>query len=226
MSDILHEQKMNADQKSDINTAQYESDRKLISTSVVPITLENIDTDQIIPARFLKATNRDGFGKNLFRDWRYKNDDEAQPIESFPLNNKTYSGKILVAGKNFGCGSSREHAAWAIKDYGFDVVVSSFFADIFKNNALNNFLLPVQVSEAFLHKIFSAVDANPKVDIEVNLEAQTIKILDAKYADNEDGTEHFDINNYKKTCLLNGFDDIDYLLNIKDEIEAYEKTRI
>lgn len=226
MSEILHEQKMDANKKADINAAKYESDRKVISTSIVPITLENIDTDQIIPARFLKATNREGFGKNLFRDWRYKNDDEAQPIESFPLNNKIYSGKILVAGKNFGCGSSREHAAWAIKDYGFDVVVSSFFADIFKNNALNNFLLPVQVSEDFLHKIFAAVEANPKVEIEVNLEQQTIKILDAKYTDNAEGTAHFDINNYKKTCLLNGFDDIDYLLNIKDEIEAYEKTRL
>lgn len=226
MSEIIHTQQAQSNKKADQSTAKFQSDRKVISTSIVPITLENIDTDQIIPARFLKATNRDGFGKNLFRDWRYKNDDESQPITSFPLNNTIYSGKILVAGKNFGCGSSREHAAWAIKDYGFDVVVSSFFADIFKNNALNNFLLPVQVSEAFLQKIFTAVEANPKVEIEVNLEQQTIKILDAQYADNENGTEHFDINNYKKTCLLNGFDDIDYLLNIKDEIEAYEKSRI
>ncbi len=226
MSEILNIQQAEANKKADQSTAKFQSDRKMISTSIVPITLENIDTDQIIPARFLKATSRDGFGKNLFRDWRYKNDDENQPIESFPLNNKIYSGKILVAGKNFGCGSSREHAAWSIKDYGFDVVVSSFFADIFKNNALNNFLLPVQVTEDFLQKIFASAEANPKVEIEVNLEAQTIKILDAKYADNQDGTAHFEINNYKKTCLLNGFDDIDYLLSIKDEIESYEKTRI
>lgn len=226
MSEIIHTQQAESNKKADINSAKYQSDRKIIESSIVPITLENIDTDQIIPARFLKATNREGFGKNLFRDWRYKNDDENQPIKDFALNNKMYSGKILVAGKNFGCGSSREHAAWAIKDAGFDAVVSSFFADIFKNNALNNFLLPVQVTDAFLHKIFSAVEANPKVEIEINLEAQTIKILDAKYADNEEGTAHFDINNYKKTCLLNGFDDIDYLLNIKDEIEAYEKNRV
>src|ERR1700746_1702457 len=140
-----------------------------ITSSAVPLNIENIDTDQIIPARFLKATSRDGFGKNLFRDWRYENDDEQRPKQDFPLNNSLYSGDILVAAKNFGCGSSREHAAWAIKDHGFDVVVSSFFADIFKNNALNNFLLPVTVSELFLQKIFAAVEKNPKAKVEVNL---------------------------------------------------------
>jgi 3-isopropylmalate/(R)-2-methylmalate dehydratase small subunit len=177
-----------------------------------------VDTDQIIPARFLKGTSRDGFGKNLFRDWRYDNDNETTPKKDFVLNNPIYSGKILVAGKNFGCGSSREHAAWAIKDAGFDVVVSSFFADIFKNNALNNFLLPVIVSDEFLNKIFTAVEKKSTTELTVNLEAQSITI-------NETGEfENFDINNYKKTCLLNGFDDIDYLLNIKPEIEAFEKA--
>ena len=190
-----------------------------IKSSVVPVNIENIDTDQIIPARFLKATSREGFGKNLFRDWRYENDDESKPKNSFPLNNHHYSGKILVAGKNFGCGSSREHAAWAIKDYGFDVVVSSFFADIFKNNALNNFLLPVQVSEGFLQKIFTAVQQDAATEIEVNLEHQFIKILST----NEQ--ESFDISAYKKTCLLNGYDDIDFLLSIKGEIEEYELER-
>lgn len=190
----------------------------IVVSSVVPLQIENVDTDQIIPARFLKATSRDGFGKNLFRDWRYENDNEATPKNDFVLNNPIYSGKILVAGKNFGCGSSREHAAWAIKDAGFDVVVSSFFADIFKNNALNNFLLPVVVSDEFLHKIFEAVEKNPSTELTVNLQEQSITL-------NADGTsENFDINNYKKTCLLNGFDDIDYLLNIKDEIEAFEKA--
>lgn len=189
----------------------------IINSTVVPINLENIDTDQIIPARFLKATTRDGFGKNLFCDWRYNTD--GSPKQDFVLNNHIYNGKILVAGKNFGCGSSREHAAWAIKDAGFDVVVSSFFADIFKNNALNNFLLPITVSEEFLDKIFTAVEANPNAGIDVNLEAQIIKIASTDFE------EKFDINNYKKTCLLNGFDDIDYLLNIKTEIEAYELTR-
>src|SRR6202163_500780 len=146
-----------------------------IVSSAVPVNIENIDTDQIIPARFLKSTNRDGFGKNLFRDWRYENDDEKKPRRDFALNDTRYTGKILVAGKNFGCGSSREHAAWAIKDYGFDVVVSSFFADIFKNNALNNFLLPVQVSEEFLQKIFTAVQKDPSIELEVDLEQQVIK---------------------------------------------------
>ena len=188
-----------------------------VRSTVVPVNIENVDTDQIIPARFLKATSREGFGKNLFRDWRYNNDDEAQPKKSFVLNDPTYSGKILVAAKNFGCGSSREHAAWAIKDAGFDVVVSSFFADIFKSNALNNFLLPVQVTENFLHKIFDAVSKNPKAEVEVNLEQQTIKIVKTN---NE--VESFEINNYKKTCLLNGYDDIDYLLSIKTDIEQFE----
>ncbi len=188
----------------------------LVKSTVVPVNIENIDTDQIIPARFLKATTRDGFGKNLFRDWRFNNDDENQPKPDFPLNNPKYHGKILVAAKNFGCGSSREHAAWAIKDYGFDVVVSSFFADIFKNNALNNFLLPVVVSDAFLNKIFSAVEKDVNAEIEVSLPEQYIKIL----ATGEQ--ESFDINNYKKTCLLNGYDDIDYLLSIKQDIEEFE----
>lgn len=187
----------------------------IIQSSAVPVNIENIDTDQIIPARFLKATSREGFGKNLFRDWRYENDDESKP-KSFPLNDSIYSGKILVAAKNFGCGSSREHAAWAIKDYGFDVVVSSFFADIFKNNALNNFLLPVVVSDAFLEKMFDAINQDATTEFEVSLPEQYIKIV----ATGEQ--ENFDINNYKKTCLLNGYDDIDYLLSMKGEIEAYE----
>lgn len=185
----------------------------IISTTAVPLKMENVDTDQIIPARFLKATSREGFGKNLFRDWRYNNDDENQPKE-FVLNDKTYSGKILIAGKNFGCGSSREHAAWAIKDYGFDVVVSSFFADIFKNNSLNNFLLPVTVSESFLEKLFNAVQKDPSTNVEVNLDKQTISV--------NGEVEKFDINPYKKTCLLNGYDDIDYLLSLKEEIENFE----
>lgn len=189
----------------------------IVSSTVVPLNMENVDTDQIIPARFLKATSREGFGKNLFRDWRYQNDDENQPKKDFVLNNPSYSGKILVAAKNFGCGSSREHAAWAIKDAGFDVVVSSFFADIFKNNSLNNFLLPVTVSEKFLKKIFDAAGKDPKTEVEVNLEQQTIKIVPT----NEQ--ENFEINAYKKACLLNGYDDIDYLLSIKPEIEEFEK---
>src|SRR5882724_5130599 len=164
----------------------------IINSTVVPINIENIDTDQIIPARFLKATSRDGFGKNLFRDWRYENDDE-QRRKDFILNDPTYKGDILVAAKNFGCGSSREHAAWAIKDYGFDVVVSSFFADIFKNNSLNNFLLPVTVSESFLQKIFTAVDKNPAEELEVNLPEQYIMIVSTGEK------ESFDISNYKKT---------------------------
>lgn len=188
-----------------------------IHSRFVPVTIENIDTDQIIPARFLKATTRDGFGKNLFRDWRYSNDDEQQPKADFVLNQPIYSGEILVAGKNFGCGSSREHAAWAIKDYGFAAVVSSFFADIFKNNALNNGLLPVTVTEAFLQKIF----AQPVTStLTIDLAAQTITI------DSTGDTESFDINNYKKTCLLNGYDDIDYLISIKQDIEQFEKERI
>lgn len=191
----------------------------IVKSTVVPLHAENVDTDQIIPARFLKATSREGFGKNLFRDWRYQNDDEQQPRPEFVLNNPLYKGSILVAGKNFGCGSSREHAAWAIKDYGFDVVVSSFFADIFSNNALNNFLLPVQVSEAFLQRIFSTVQQDPSTELEVNLEQQTIRILSTAEV------ESFNINAYKKTCLLNGYDDIDYLLTLVKEIETFEQTR-
>ena len=189
---------------------------QIIRSTVIPLPVENIDTDQIIPARFLKATTREGFGKNLFRDWRYNHDDENQPNAEFILNNPTYKGNILVAGKNFGCGSSREHAAWAIKDYGFQVVVSSFFADIFSNNALNNFLLPVRVSDAFLEKIFNRVNENPAQEITVDLATQTISI-------DEQTSESFDINPYKKECLLNGFDDIDYLLNMLNEIETFEK---
>jgi len=188
----------------------------IIKSTAVPLNIENVDTDQIIPARFLKATSREGFGKNLFRDWRYINDDENQPKQNFPLNDKKYRGKILLAGKNLGCGSSREHAAWAIKDAGFDVVVSSFFADIFKNNSLNNFLLPVTVSESFSQKLFEAIEKNPTTEVEVNLEKQTITV---------DGqSESFDINSYKKTCLLNGYDDIDYLLKSKEEIIQYENS--
>jgi len=186
-----------------------------ISSTAVPVHLENVDTDQIIPARFLKATTREGFGDNLFRDWRYNSD--GTPKKDFILNNPTYSGKILVAGKNFGCGSSREHAAWAIKDAGFDVVVSSFFADIFRNNALNNFLLPVTVSEEFLQQLFAAIEKDPKTTIDVNLEAQTITAGGK--------SESFEINNYKKTCLLNGYDDIDFLLSLKPEIEAFERKQ-
>ena len=191
----------------------------LIQSTVVPLNAENVDTDQIIPARFLKATSREGFGKNLFRDWRYEHDDEAQPKKDFPLNNTQWKGSILVAGKNFGCGSSREHAAWALKDYGFEVVVSSFFADIFRNNALNNFLLPVQVSDEFLKKIFTAAEKDPNEKLDISLDAQTISI------ESTGESENFDINPYKKTCLLNGYDDIDYLISIKNDIEAYEKKR-
>ncbi len=186
-----------------------------ITSRFIPLRIENVDTDQIIPARFLKATTKDGFGKNLFRDWRYENDNEAQPKADFVLNQKQYAGEILVAAKNFGCGSSREHAAWSIQDYGFKVVVSSFFADIFKNNALNNGVLPVTVTDAFLQQIF-AVGA--KDTLTVDLEKQTITI------DATGASEKFDINSYKKTCLLNGYDDIDYLLSMKAEIEAYEKA--
>ena len=195
-----------------------------IKSTAVPLSIENIDTDQIIPARFLKATNREGFGKNLFRDWRYNNGDENQPRKDFVLNDPKFDGKILIAGKNFGCGSSREHAAWAIKDYGFDVVVSSFFADIFKNNALNNFLLPVVVSDSFLQEIFIAVENEPTTELEVNLEKQTIQILKGTpFFKGHLPVELFEISSYKKTCLLNGYDDIDYLLSIKNEIEEYEK---
>jgi len=187
---------------------------KIVHSTFVPLQLENIDTDQIIPARFLKATTKTGFGKNLFRDWRYENDDETTPKKDFILNNPEYRGEILVAGKNFGCGSSREHAAWSIADYGFKVVVSSFFADIFKNNALNNGLLPVQVSEPFLQKIFAQTNGTT---LSIDLKEQTITI------DSTKEQEKFEINNYKKTCLLNGYDDIDYLLSIREDIEAFEK---
>lgn len=187
-----------------------------LTSRFVPLRIENVDTDQIIPARFLKATTKTGFGKNLFRDWRYENDDETKPKADFVLNQAQYGGEILVAAKNFGCGSSREHAAWSIQDYGFKVVVSSFFADIFKNNALNNGVLPVTVSDAFLQQIFAQ---GAEDTLTVDLEAQTITI-------NASGaSEKFEINSYKKTCLLNGYDDIDYLLNMKAEIEAFEKAR-
>ncbi len=188
-----------------------------IESLAVPLPIENVDTDQIIPARFLKATTREGFGENLFRDWRF--DKSGAPKEDFVLNNNTYKGSILVAGKNFGSGSSREHAAWAIHDYGFKVVVSSFFADIFKNNALNNGLLPVQVSESFLLTLIRAIESNPSTLIKVALEQQLITITDSG------ASESFDINPYKKECLLNGYDDIDYLLSIKEKIVQFEKSR-
>lgn len=186
----------------------------IITDSCIPLPLENIDTDQIVPARFLKATTREGFGENLFRDWRF--DKEGNPNCDFVLNNPTYKGRILVAGKNFGCGSSREHAAWAIADYGFRVVVSSFFADIHKNNELNNFVLPVVVSENFLKELFDSIEQNPETQVTVDLPAQTI-------TNNATGkSEHFEINGYKKHCLINGLDDIDFLLSNKDKIEEYE----
>jgi 3-isopropylmalate/(R)-2-methylmalate dehydratase small subunit len=189
----------------------------IITSTCVPLPMENVDTDQIIPARFLKATSREGFGENLFRDWRY--DKEGNPIKDFVLNDPTYSGCILVAGKNFGSGSSREHAAWAIADYGFRVVVSSFFADIHKNNELNNFVLPVVVSEQFLAELFDSIAENPKTEVTVDLPAQTI-------TNKETGkSESFEINPYKKHCLINALDDIEYLLSKKDEIEAFEAKK-
>jgi 3-isopropylmalate/(R)-2-methylmalate dehydratase small subunit len=187
-----------------------------ITSKFIPLRIENVDTDQIIPARFLKATTKDGFGKNLFRDWRYENDDETKPKADFVLNQAQYSGAILVAAKNFGCGSSREHAAWSILDYGFKVVVSSFFADIFKNNALNNGVLPVTVSDAFLQQIFTQ---GPNETLSIDLAAQTITI------DATGAVETFEINAYKKTCLLNGYDDIDYLLSMRAEIAAFEAKK-
>lgn len=187
-----------------------------LTSAVVPLNIENIDTDQIIPARFLKATTRDGFGENLFRDWRYNNDNS--PKADFVLNNPTYSGKILVAGKNFGCGSSREHAAWAIQDAGFDAVISSFFADIFKGNALNNGLLPIQVPEDFLGQIFEAVGGDAAAQLKIDLENQTVTIVKTG------AQESFEINAYKKSCLINGYDDIDFILNQKELIENYENT--
>jgi len=188
-----------------------------LTSTCVPLPIENVDTDQIIPARFLKATTREGFGDNLFRDWRY--DRNNQPKNDFVLNNPTFSGKILVAGRNFGSGSSREHAAWAIADFGFRSVISSFFADIFKNNALNNGILPVQVSEAFLAAVIQAVTKDPGTQLEINLEKQEVTILASGLK------EHFDINSYKKTCLMNGYDDIDYLLSIKDKVLEFEKNK-
>jgi len=190
----------------------------VLRSSAVPMPIENVDTDQIIPARFLKATERKGFGDNLFRDWRYNNDDS--PKQDFVLNNPIYSGKILVAGKNFGSGSSREHAAWAIYDYGFRCVVSSFFADIFKGNSLNIGILPVTVSPEFLEKIFTAIEADPKTELEVNLPEQKITIL----ATGEN--ESFAINGYKKHNMINGFDDIDYLQAMKDEIKTFAEGRV
>ena len=189
--------------------------KTLISTCV-PLPIENVDTDQIIPARFLKATTREGFGENLFRDWRY--DKSGKPKDNFVLNNDRFSGRILVTGKNFGSGSSREHAAWAIKDYGFSVVVSSFFADIFRNNSLNNGLLTVQVSESFLVRLFDMIDSDPALNVSIDLEKQKISVL-------PDGPEEdFEINPYKKNCLLNGYDDIDYLMSIRDKISQWEKS--
>ena len=188
----------------------------LLSTAV-PLPIENIDTDQIIPARFLKATTREGFGENLFRDWRY--DSNGEPKADFVMNSSTYSGQILVAGKNFGCGSSREHAAWAIDGAGFRAVVSSFFADIFRNNALNNGLLPVQVSDNMLAAIFQAIEANPATQLKIDLEAQTIEIEGSTIK------ESFDIAPYKKQCLMNGYDDVDYLVSIHQEIKEFEQNR-
>lgn len=188
----------------------------VVTSTCVPLPMENVDTDQIIPARFLKVTSREGFGENLFRDWRY--DKEGNPIKDFVLNDPTYSGQVLVAGKNFGCGSSREHAAWAIHDYGFRVVVSSFFADIHRNNELNSFVLPVTVSEAFLSRLFSSIEADPKTLVSVDLEAQTITNLATG------DVEKFDINPYKKQCLAEGLDDIEYLLTRRADTAAFEQA--
>ena len=183
-----------------------------LKSTAVPLPVENIDTDQIIPARFLKATTRESFGDNLFRDWRY--DANNKPTKEFVLNQPNYSGKILIGGKNCGCGSSREHAAWALYDYGFRVVISSFFADIFKNNALNNGLLPLVVSDDFLKKLFEAIAVNPATEVVVDLEQQTVSLNGM--------SEHFEINTYKKTCMINGYDDIDYLLSLNDEIRQFD----
>lgn len=187
----------------------------VIKSTCVPLPLENVDTDQIIPARFLKATDKEGFGENLFRDWRY--DKEGNPIKDFVLNDPTYSGCILVAGKNFGSGSSREHAAWAIAGYGFRVVISSFFADIHKNNELNNFVLPVQVSEDFLQELFHTIWDNPNAQIEVDLPRQTVTNMSTGHS------EHFNINEYKKHCLMNGLDDIDFLVQNREKTEEWEQ---
>ncbi len=195
----------------------YDKFTTIVSTAV-PLPIENVDTDQIIPARFLKAVERKGFGDNLFRDWRY--DRNNQPRADFVLNNPTYTGKILIGGKNFGSGSSREHAIWALYDYGLRVVVSSFFADIFKNNALNNGLLPVVVTPGFLQQLFETIEANPKAEFKVDLENQTFTNLTTG------NSEGFDINSYKKHCLINGLDDIDYLVTLKDKIAEFEKERL
>ena len=189
-----------------------------LKSRAIPLSIENVDTDQIIPARFLKATDRKGFGDNVFRDWRYQKDGSAN--SDFVLNDSKYSGSILVAGDNFGCGSSREHAAWAITDFGFKVVVSSFFADIFKGNALNNGLLPVQVSKEFLSDLLVLIASHPETELEVNLENQTISVKDSGLS------EDFEIDAYKKTCMINGYDDIDYLVNNKEQIEAFEAQKI
>lgn len=189
-----------------------------LTSSAIPLPIENVDTDQIIPARFLKATSREGFGENLFRDWRFHKDGSIN--SDFILNNEKYQGSILVAGDNFGCGSSREHAAWAIHDYGIKVVVSSFFADIFKGNALNNGVLPVQVAPEYLKEIFEAIEKDAKTHIEVDLEAQKITI------ESTNSSSNFEINPYKKTCLMNGYDDIDFLISNKTEIEAFEMSRV
>ncbi|WP_158978179.1 3-isopropylmalate dehydratase small subunit [Cellulophaga sp. L1A9] len=188
---------------------------EILTSTAVPLAIENVDTDQIIPARFLKATERKGFGDNLFRDWRYNNDDS--PKEDFVLNDSTYSGKILLGGRNFGSGSSREHAAWAVYDYGFRCVISSFFADIFKGNCLNIGVLPVQVSADFSNKLFSEIEKDPNTQIEVNLQEQTVTLLSTGEK------ESFDINGYKKDNMLNGFDDIDYLMNVKEDIIEFAK---
>lgn len=189
----------------------------IIRSSCVPLQLENVDTDQIIPARYLKTTSREGFGDLLFRDWRYREDGKLN--EDFVLNNPEYKGEILVAGKNFGNGSSREHAAWAIADYGFRVVISSFFADIHKQNELNNFVLPVVVSEGFLARLFASIGENPQTEVVVNLPEQTV----TNTANGE--TERFEINGYKKYCLMNGLDDIDFLVQNRDKVEEYEVGR-
>lgn len=190
---------------------------KVLKSTAIPLPEEDVDTDQIIPARFLKATTKEGFGENLFRDWRY--DSEGNPNANFVLNNEKYSGQILVAGRNFGCGSSREHAAWALADYGFRTVISSYFADIFKGNALNNGLLPVQVSDEFLKKILAEVQKKPSTPIIIDLPEQTVSL--------EDGSsESFEINDYKKMCMLNGYDDIDFLLSQKDKIKAFEQQHV
>ena len=191
---------------------------KKIESTAIPLPIENIDTDQIIPARFLKATDKKGFGENLFRDWRFHKDGSVN--SEFVLNDKSYSGEILIAGTNFGCGSSREHAAWSIGGYGFKVVISSFFADIFKGNALNNGILPVQVSETYLQILFKALKVNPQSIILVDLDNQQITLKETEQ------TETFEINPYKKLCLINGYDDIDYLLSIKDKIETFEENRV